>query len=97
MSSPAPVSSHNLGSTTRVLVLLIASIGFLFDTYELLMTGGEDGPVIDPGKPDASEIIRRVSLPGDDDDFMPNDGKKPLTPSEIQLIGQWIAAGAKGG
>ena len=34
MSSAA---SSPLGSTTRVLVIIIASIGFLFDTYELLM------------------------------------------------------------
>src|SRR3982074_3085841 len=31
-----PVSTK-LGSVTRVLVITIASIGFLFDTYELLM------------------------------------------------------------
>ncbi len=37
MSSPLPVSSSSLGSVTRVLVLAIAAIGFLFDTYELLM------------------------------------------------------------
>jgi MFS family permease len=32
-----PASSPSLGSITRVLVIAIASIGFLFDTYELLM------------------------------------------------------------
>ena len=37
MSSPVPVSTANLGSFTRVCVLAIAAIGFLFDTYELLM------------------------------------------------------------
>lgn len=31
-------SLHSIDARTRVLVLLIASIGFLFDTYELLMT-----------------------------------------------------------
>lgn len=36
MSSPAPASAH-LGSLTRTLVLTVAAIGFLFDTYELLM------------------------------------------------------------
>jgi MFS family permease len=30
-------ASSNLGPTTRILVLTIAAIGFLFDTYELLM------------------------------------------------------------
>ncbi|MFL5341862.1 MAG: MFS transporter [Gemmataceae bacterium] len=37
MSSPAPASPARLGSITVVLVVTIASIGFLFDTYELLM------------------------------------------------------------
>jgi MFS family permease len=37
VSSSAPDSSSGLGSTTRVLVIIIAAIGFLFDTYELLM------------------------------------------------------------
>ena len=38
MSSANPVSPSGLGPITRVLVLTIAAIGFLFDTYELLMT-----------------------------------------------------------
>jgi MFS family permease len=37
VSSAVPTASSNLGSITRVLVLIVASIGFLFDTYELLM------------------------------------------------------------
>ncbi len=37
MSSLVPGSTPSLGSVTRVLVLAIAAIGFLFDTYELLM------------------------------------------------------------
>ena len=44
MSSPAPGSPTSLPSVTRFLVFLVAAIGFLFDTYELLMfpvTGGQ--------------------------------------------------------
>lgn len=37
MSSPAPAPPVGLGQTTRILVLIVAAIGFLFDTYELLM------------------------------------------------------------
>ena len=37
MSSPCHRSSTSLGSITRILVITIAAIGFLFDTYELLM------------------------------------------------------------
>lgn len=37
MSSATPASPSQLSSTTRVFVIAIAAIGFLFDTYELLM------------------------------------------------------------
>lgn len=38
LSSPTPASSSpGLGPVTRALVLTVAAIGFLFDTYELLM------------------------------------------------------------
>ncbi len=37
MSTSAPVSPPSLGTITRVLVVTVACIGFLFDTYELLM------------------------------------------------------------
>jgi MFS family permease len=37
VESAVPASSSRLGTVTRVLVVVIACIGFLFDTYELLM------------------------------------------------------------
>ncbi len=37
MSSSVPYSPARLGAITRTIVLVIAAIGFLFDTYELLM------------------------------------------------------------
>lgn len=51
MSSAVPASSSNLSSITRILVLAVATIGFLFDTYELLMF-----PVI--GSDAVGELIR---------------------------------------
>ena len=70
--------------------------GLRMDSYEQLMRGGDDGPALVPGNPKASELIRRVRLPASDDDSMPSDGDKPLSPEEIQMVEQWIAAGAKG-
>jgi hypothetical protein len=67
------------------------------DTYAELMRGGEDGPVVVPGKPGSSDIIRRLKLPPTDDDSMPSDGDKPLTPEEILMVEHWIDAGAKSG
>jgi uncharacterized membrane protein len=67
------------------------------DSYEQLMRGGEDGKVVVPGSPWASDMIRRLKLPPNDDDSMPSDGEKPFTPEETQMLDSWIAAGAKGG
>ena len=64
------------------------------DTYASIRSGGKDGPVIEPGNPAASELVRRVSLPPSAEDFMPAEGKPPLDSAEIELIKLWIGAGA---
>ena len=71
--------------------------GFRMDSYALLLRGGDDGAVVIPGNPGKSDLLRRVRLPAPDDDYMPSDGEKPLTPEEIRTLERWIAAGAKGG
>lgn len=71
--------------------------GLRMDSYEQLMRGGDDGPAVLPGNPQKSDLVRRLHLPPTDDDSMPSDGDKPLTPEEIQTIERWIAAGAKSG
>jgi len=63
------------------------------DQKHMAMKGGEDGPVIIPGKPDESEMIRRLLLPRDDDESMPPKGKT-LQKNEIELLQYWIAQGA---
>ncbi|MDF1755570.1 MAG: hypothetical protein P1U89_22465 [Verrucomicrobiales bacterium] len=48
-----------------------------------------------PGNPDESELIELVSLPDDDKDKMPPEGKgRPLSAAEIGKIKEWIEAGA---
>ncbi|MEM9016577.1 MAG: c-type cytochrome domain-containing protein [Verrucomicrobiota bacterium] len=65
------------------------------DTHELLLAGseGSDYPTVVPGNADDSEMIVRVMLPEDDDEFMPPKGD-PLTPEEVELLSLWIQAGA---
>jgi mono/diheme cytochrome c family protein/uncharacterized membrane protein len=63
-------------------------------TYAKLMKGGETGPSIVPGDPSKSDLYRRVMLASDHVDYMPKDGKPPLTAQEIEAIKWWIAAGA---
>lgn len=50
-------------------------------------------PIV-PGKPDASEVLRRIMLDRDDGEQMPPTGKG-LSEQEIDLIRRWIAGGAK--
>jgi uncharacterized membrane protein len=66
------------------------------DSYENLMRGASYGHVIRPGNPQGSELFERVTLPADDDDFMPADKKRPLSSSEVKLVELWISAGASG-
>lgn len=63
-------------------------------TYEATLRGGELGRVILPGRSAISEVIRRVTLPPDDESFMPQEGKTPLTENEIAIIAWWIDADA---
>ena len=66
------------------------------DSYEELMRGASCGHVIRPGNPQGSELFERVTLPADNDDFMPADKKRPLSSSEVKLVELWISAGASG-
>lgn len=59
-------------------------------SYKSLLKGGESGPVVLAADAGNSEVIRRVTLPNDHEDFMPAEGKKPLTEEEIRLIEWWI-------
>ncbi len=56
-------------------------------------TSGDHAPVIVPGQPDASELLRRVTLPRTNKESMPRRGK-PLSASEIAALRAWIAEGA---
>lgn len=47
-----------------------------------------------PGKPDDSELVIRVGLPQDDDDFMPQKGEA-LNKAEVELLSRWVAEGAE--
>jgi uncharacterized membrane protein/mono/diheme cytochrome c family protein len=59
-----------------------------------LMKGGKDGVVIVPGNAEKSEMVRRTSLPREEDDHMPPKEKSQLSEQQIALIHWWIASGA---
>jgi uncharacterized membrane protein len=66
------------------------------DSYRGLMRGGKSGPVIRPGNVQGSDLFRRITLPPGHDDFMPKEGKRPLSADQVKLIELWIGAGASG-
>ena len=63
------------------------------DHIDLIMKGGEGGPVVVPGNANASELYKRINLPEGHEDIMPSKGKK-LTHQEIRVIALWINTGA---
>jgi mono/diheme cytochrome c family protein len=68
--------------------------GLRLDSYEELIKGGKDGPVIVSGDPTHSLLLQRISLPADNAKVMPAEGRPLLKPEEIAVIQAWIEAGA---
>ncbi len=64
--------------------------GLRMDDSVRLMKGGKDGIVIEPGKANTSEMIKRLMLPLDDDDHMPPKEKSQPSAEQIALIHWWI-------
>ncbi len=67
--------------------------GLRLDAREHAFKSSDGGTAITPGKPDASELVRRISLKKGDKEVMPNRGEL-LKPHEIAAIKTWIAEGA---
>ena len=69
--------------------------GLRMDAAWAIKAGSEDGAVLVAKKSGESELFLRVTLPTDDDDFMPPSGKgDPLTPEETDIFKRWIDEGA---
>ncbi len=69
--------------------------GLRMDGAWAIKAGSENGAVLTAGKSGESPLFERVTLPEDDDDFMPPVGKAdPLTPAEVDLLKRWIDEGA---
>jgi hypothetical protein len=71
--------------------------GFTLDSAAGLQNGGWHGPVVVPGKPEASRLYRRVARL--EKSYMPLNGGggpgDPLPSEEVNLIRQWIEGGAE--
>jgi uncharacterized membrane protein/mono/diheme cytochrome c family protein len=63
------------------------------DGPQWIIKGSKNGPVIH-GKEDESELVKRISLPREDDDHMPPKQKPQLNEQEIAAIHWWVDQGA---
>ncbi|HEY4937280.1 MAG TPA: c-type cytochrome domain-containing protein [Puia sp.] len=64
------------------------------DDSVLLMKGGKDGKVVEPGNANGSPMIKRLLLPVDNEDHMPPKEKPQPSESQIALLEWWISQGA---
>jgi uncharacterized membrane protein len=71
--------------------------GFSVSTYDFTLVGGDTGRAVVPGDLTASELYYRVTLPPDDEAFMPAEGKTPLTAAQTEILRWWIESGAPRG
>ena len=62
--------------------------GLLLRTYDEILAGSENGPVVVPGDVANSLLVELVT-----NQKMPKRGPK-LTPPQVQIISDWVAAGA---
>src|SRR5262245_49788911 len=70
--------------------------GLRLDTFEGATKDRGGYRAITPGKPDESELLRRVTAQDTNEVMPPSRAKKPpITTQEAELLRRWIAQGAK--
>lgn len=65
-----------------------------FDEKEAIIKGGKNGKIVVAGKPEDSEMIKRMLLPIDHEDHMPPKNKAQLTKPQISVLQWWVNSGA---
>jgi len=65
------------------------------ESYTNLQKGSKNGPIVVPGKPCGSLLVKKLRGTATNGARMPRGGPF-FTPEQIQLVADWIAEGAKG-
>ncbi|QDT57180.1 Planctomycete cytochrome C [Caulifigura coniformis] len=68
--------------------------GLRLDTATGVAKGGESGPVLKVGEPEASELIRRLLTSDPEERMPPAETGKHLKPEQIETLKRWISEGA---
>jgi hypothetical protein len=69
--------------------------GLRLDTEQGALGKRRRGPAVIPGKPDKSELYRRIRSTDETERMPPASAHRPLTVRHIETIRRWIAQGAK--
>src|SRR3954449_2944046 len=69
--------------------------GLRLDERESAVRGGDSGePAFVAGKPDSSELVRRITSSDESERMPPAKTKTRLSPTQVETLRQWIADGA---
>lgn len=69
--------------------------GLRLDLRDIALKGGDSGePAIFPGKPDESELVRRITSQDPGEIMPPAKENKPLSLQQITTLKKWIGEGA---
>ena len=68
--------------------------GLSLATRAGMMKGGHDGPVLVPGDPAKSLLVRLIRHEGPENDPMPMPPKAKLSDADIAIVERWVKAGA---
>ena len=67
------------------------------DTKEAWLKGGENGKMVEPGKPEKSDVVKMIKWAHEDPDYnMPpkkKDKNTQLSAEQVAIIEEWIKAG----
>ncbi len=65
------------------------------DTHDGALVDLDGHAAIVPGKPDESEVMRRILTEDPDERMPPAEGHEPLSEQEVDLLRRWIDQGAR--
>jgi cytochrome c553 len=69
--------------------------GLVLDSLDGMLTGGDSGPVLVPGEPEKSLLIKTIRYTDEDLQMPPSkDGGKKLSEQQVAAIEQWVKDGA---
>jgi hypothetical protein len=71
----------------------VAKGGLRLDGKAHVLAGGDNGPVLQPGRSAQSPLYTRTVLPADHDEKMPHE-RDPLTKAQTEILKRWIDEGA---